>query len=123
MFSATDVGNFLACHNLLTLDRAQASGQIKKPFFHDPTIELLRELGAKHEQSYFRHLSDIRRLEIAEIPTNVSQVEAVALTADALRRGVSVVYQGTFQNGPWHEHKPAKLRAGTLVTLSYSRSG
>ena len=44
MFSATDVANFLACHHLLTLDRAQAAGEIEKPFFHDPGIELLREL-------------------------------------------------------------------------------
>jgi hypothetical protein len=45
MFSATDVANFLACHHLLTLDRAQTAGQIKNPFFNDPGIELLRELG------------------------------------------------------------------------------
>jgi len=102
MFSATDVANFLACHHLLTLDRAQAAGQIKKPFFQDPGIELLRELGARHEQAYFRHLVDTQGLEIAEIPTNVAWAEAVAHTVDALRRGVSVVYQGSFQNGPWH---------------------
>jgi len=94
--------NFLACHHLLTPDRAQAAGQIKKPFFHDPGIELLRKLGAKHEQAYLRHLADAQGREIAEIPTNVSQAEAVARTVDALRRGVSVVYQGTFQHGPWH---------------------
>lgn len=102
MFSATDVANFLACHHLLTLDRAQATGEIKKPFFHDPSIELLRDLGAKHEQAYFHHLADTQGLEIAEVPTNVSFAEAVAHTIDALRRGVSVVYQGTFQHGPWH---------------------
>ena len=54
MFSATDVANFLACHHLLKLDRAQATGEIKKPFFHDPGIELLRELGARHEQADVR---------------------------------------------------------------------
>ena len=102
MFSATDVANFLACHHLLTLDRAQAAGEIEKPFFHDPGIELLRELGARHEQAYFRHLADIQRLEIVEIPSNVPLAEATADTLDALRRGVSVIYQGTFQNGPWH---------------------
>jgi len=102
MFSATDVASFLACHHLLTLDRAQTAGEIKRLFFHDPSIELLRELGAKHEQAYFRHLAETQRLEIAEIPTNVSWAEAVAHTVDALRRGVSVVYQATFQHGLWH---------------------
>lgn len=55
MFSATDVANFLACHQLLSLDRAHALGEIERPYFPDPGIELLRELGAKHEQSYLRH--------------------------------------------------------------------
>src|SRR5271155_5720232 len=101
MFSATDVANFLACHHLSTLDRAQAAGEIKKPFFHDPGIDLLRELGAQHEQAYLRHLADSQNLEIAEIPTNVSWTEAAVHTVDALRRGVSVVYQGALQQGPW----------------------
>src|ERR1700730_476276 len=102
MFSATDVANFLSCHHLLTLDRAHAAGEIKRPFFHDPGIELLRELGARHERAYFRHLADIQRLEIVEVPTNIQWTEAVAHTLDAIRRGVSVVYQATFQHGPWH---------------------
>jgi predicted RecB family nuclease len=102
MFSATDVANFLACHHLLTLDRAQAAGEIKRPFFHDPGIELLRELGARHEQAYFRHLVDTQGLEIAEVSTNVPWAEAVALTIDALRRGVDAIYQAAFQSGPWH---------------------
>jgi predicted RecB family nuclease len=102
MFSATDVANFLACHHLLTLDHAQAAGEIKKPFFQDPGIELLRELGDRHERAYLRHLVDTQRLAITEIPTNISRPEAAAQTADALRRGVDVIYQATFQNGPWH---------------------
>ena len=102
MFSATDVANFLACHHLMTLDRAQASGQLKKPFFHDPSVELLRELGTRHERAYFRHVSDAQGLEIAEIPVNLTRAESAAHTLDALHRGVSVVYQGTFQHGPWH---------------------
>src|ERR1700680_65691 len=102
MFSASDVANFLACHHLMTLDRAQAVGQIERPYFDDPGIELLRELGARHEQAYFRYLVDTQSLEIADIATNVPWAEAVASTLDALRRGASVIYQATFQNGPWH---------------------
>jgi predicted RecB family nuclease len=102
MFAATDVANFLACHHLSTLDRAQAAGQLEKPYFHDPGIELLRELGARHEQAYFRHLADIQRRDIVEIPSNITSAEAVAHTLDALRRGVSVIYQASFQHGPWH---------------------
>ncbi len=122
MFSATDVANFLACHHLSTLDRAQAAGEIKRPFFHDPGIELLRALGAKHEQSYLRHLADTQSLEIVEIPRNVSSTEAVAHTVDALRRGVSVVYQATFENGQWHGRPDFLVRVqkpSALGTWSY----
>ncbi len=110
MFSASAVANFLACHHLLTLDRAQAAGQIEKPFFHDPGIELLRELGERHERAYLRYLADTRGLEIAEIPTNVPRAEATAQTLDALRRGASVIYQATFQNGPWNGRSDFLIR-------------
>src|SRR2546430_10446043 len=41
----------ISCHHLLTLDRAEARGEIKKPFSHDPGIELLRELGTRDRKS------------------------------------------------------------------------
>jgi hypothetical protein len=58
-FSATDIANFLACHHLSTLDRAEQAGEIQKPFFYDPGVELLRELGLQHEQAYFRYLATL----------------------------------------------------------------
>src|SRR5260370_4956430 len=100
MFSASDVANFLACHHLLRLDRAAAAGQIDKPYFYDPGVEVLRELGARHEQGYLRHLTVDRGLDVAKIPSDVSWAEGAAQTLDALRRGASVVYQASFQNGP-----------------------
>lgn len=124
MFSASDVANFLACHHVLTLDRAEADGKIKKPSFHDPGVELLRELGARHEQSHLCRLID-QGLDVATIPTEVSWAEGAAQTLDALRRGKSVVYQATFQNGPWHGRsdflirvlKPSQLGAWSYEPL------
>ncbi len=101
MFSASDVANFLACHHLLTLDRAGVAGQIKKPYFYDPGVEVLRQLGARHEQGYLCHLTVDKGLDVAKIPSDVSWAEGAAQTLDALRRGASVLYQATFQNGPW----------------------
>ena len=122
MFSATDVANFLACHHLMTLDRAQAAGQIERPYFHDLGVELLRELGVRHEQAYFRYSAKTQGLEIAEIPTSDSSAEAVTLTLGALRSGVSVVYQATFQDGPWHGRSDFLIRvpkASLLGPWSY----
>jgi uncharacterized protein len=101
MFSASDVSNFLACHHLLTLDCAEADGKIKKPYFRDPGVELLRELGARHEQTCLRQFVD-QGLDVATIATDISWAEGAAQTVDALRRGASIIYQATFQNGPWH---------------------
>lgn len=109
MFSASDVATFLACHHLLTLDRAKAAGQIEKPYFYDPGVELLRELGARHEQAYLRHLVD-QGLDVANISTDVSWAEGAAQTIEALRRGASVIYQATFQSGPWHGRSDFLLR-------------
>lgn len=120
MFSASEVANFLACHHLLTLDRAQASGQIEKPYFHDPGVELLRELGERHERAYRRYLADAQGLEIVEIPTNVPWAEATAQTLDSLRRGASAIYQATFQNGPWHGRADFLIR---VQSPAYSARG
>ena len=52
MFSATEIANFLACQHTATLDRAALKNEISKPFFKNPTIDLLRKLGLEHEQRY-----------------------------------------------------------------------
>jgi predicted RecB family nuclease len=100
-FSATDIANFLACHHLLTLDLAEEAGEIQKPFFYDPGVELLRELGLQHEHAYLRHLTDTLGLQVVHIPTDVSWADAVSRTIDAIHSGADVVYQATFQDGVW----------------------
>ena len=72
MFSATDIANFLACHHLTALDREEAAGEIRKPFFSDPGIELLRKLGLQHEQAYLHSLGEQQAAEIVEIPKGIS---------------------------------------------------
>src|SRR5271166_3368824 len=110
MFSASEVANFLACHHLLTLDLAQAAGTIKRPYFYDPRVELLRELGARHEQAYLRHLTVDLGLDVVNIPTDISWAEGAVQTVDALRRGASVIYQATFQSGLWHGRSDFLIR-------------
>ncbi len=101
MFTATDIADFLACQHLTTLERAEAAGQIMKPFFADPGIELLTRLGLQHEQAYLRKLAGDGGLQIVEIPLCAPWAEAVAQTVEALHRGVDAVYQATFRDGPW----------------------
>lgn len=100
-FSATDIANFLACQHLTTLDHAEALGQIKRPYFPDPSLELLRRLGLRHEQKFLAGLQAAATTTILEIPTTTPATEAAAQTIDALRRGVEVVYQPVFLEAPW----------------------
>jgi uncharacterized protein len=100
MFSATQIADFLACHHLTALERSAAAGEIKRPFFHDPGIELLRALGLRHEQAYLSGLL-AKGLRVVEIPTNIRWTEAAARTVDAVQQGAEAVYQATFLDGSW----------------------
>jgi predicted RecB family nuclease len=110
VFSATDIANFLACQHLTTLDRAEAAGEIARPFFADPGIELLAKLGLEHEQAYFHHLADDQRVEIFEIPSDMPWGDAVKATLGALRRGAGAVHQATFQEGQWRGRSDFLIR-------------
>jgi predicted RecB family nuclease len=116
-FSATDIANFLACHHLLTLDRAEEAGEIQKSFFYDPGVELLRELGLRHEQAYLRHLTDTLGLQVVRIPTDVSWADAVSRTIEAIRGDADVVYQATFQDGVWRGRADFLIRVNRPSTL------
>ena len=100
MFFATDIANFLECRHLLTLEREEAAGRIQKPFFHDLGVDLLRELGSRHEAAYLRHLNETRG-PIVSIAADLPWAEAVSRTTDAIRGGADVIYQATFQDGNW----------------------
>jgi predicted RecB family nuclease len=101
MFSATDIASFLACRHTATLARAESKDEITKPFFKNPSVDLLRTLGIEHEQRYLRGLAEKGGLAIAQIATSGSWKDAVAETVQALHEGVDAVYQGTFLDAPW----------------------
>ncbi len=101
MFSATDIASFLACPHTATLARAELRNEIKKPFFKNPTVDLLQKLGLEHEQRYLCELAEKNGLAIAQIDVNGRWEDAVAETVRALREGVDAVYQATFLDEPW----------------------
>src|SRR6476659_5274295 len=122
MFSATSIANFLACPHTATLDRAESRGEIKKPFFDDPAIEVLRKLGFEHEKRYLQQLIEGEGRLVVETELNGSWPEAVRLTVDAMRQGADVVYQGTFLDEPWRGRADFLVRVkmpSTFGTWSY----
>jgi hypothetical protein len=100
MFSATDIASFLACRHTETLARAESKHEITKPFFRDPSVELLQKL-VQHEKQYLRELTEKDGLAITQIDVNGCWANAVAETIRALREGVDAVYQATFLDGTW----------------------
>lgn len=122
MFSATDIASFLACPHTATLARAESKGEITKPFFKDPTIDLLQKLGLEHERRYLRELDQRDGLSVVQIDTNIRWEDATAETVRALREGVHAVYQATFLDGNWGGRSDFLVRVdkpSALGTWSY----
>jgi uncharacterized protein len=117
VFSATDIASFLACPHTATLDRAQSKDEIVKPFFKDPTVDLLRTLGLEHEQRYLRELAEKDGLAVAQITVNGRWEDAVAETVRALHEGADAVYQGTFLDGSWGGRSDFLVRVNTPSAL------
>jgi uncharacterized protein len=116
VYSATDLVGYLACAHRFELERAAMAGLVTKPVRSDPTIELIQERGYEHER---RYLDDLRAAgrTIVEIPRDGSAANtraglrgAAALTLEAMRDGVDVVYQATFFDETWRGHADFLLR-------------
>lgn len=101
MFSPTSLANFLACQHLTALDRAESAGQIKKPFFADPGLDLLVKLGLAHEQKYLRYLIEEQNFQVTRIAQGTSWKDAAAETVSAIRNGAQVIYQAAFRSQQW----------------------
>lgn len=117
MFSATDVANFLACHHTATLGFAESRKEIKRPFFNDPSIDLLQRLGLEHEKRYLQHLIDEQGRAVTEIDLDAPWEQSAAQTIGALQQGAPAVYQATFMNGPWRGRADFLIRVETPSSL------
>ena len=112
MFFATDIANFLACQHILTLERAEAAGDISKRHYADPGAELLRKLGLEHEQKYLKELVETTGLKVVEISTDGGWSEAAVATRVAMAAGAEAMYQATFMDGPWGGRADFSLTGG-----------
>jgi predicted RecB family nuclease len=116
IFSASDLTGFLACRHLTQLELRAAAGEISRPHRHDPLLELLTRRGLEHETRQVEHLSNQGR-DVLEIPRPASTLEGLSeaadATADAMRRGVEVIYQATLFDGTWRGHPDFLIREET----------
>jgi uncharacterized protein len=94
--SASDLANFLACRHLTRLDLLSAGGQLRAPRRFDLGFQDLIARGDAHEKAVLeRFRSDgFRVVQIDES----EETQAASTTAEALRSGVDVVYQGVLMH-------------------------
>jgi predicted RecB family nuclease len=101
MFYATDLSNFLDCRHLVTLDREERAGLLDRPFRESPFLDLLRDLGIRHEKAYLQSLIQDEFVNVVEIPFSQQRSMAAEATLAILRSGIEVVYQGALVDGVW----------------------
>ena len=56
VLAPTDLGNFLSCRHLVSLDLAAARGEKERPVRYDALMEDLRARGHRHERAYLERL-------------------------------------------------------------------
>ncbi|MGH3191269.1 MAG: hypothetical protein ACRDOL_29285, partial [Streptosporangiaceae bacterium] len=88
--AASDVANFLACQQVTQLDLAKARGELRPPQAVDLGFDDLVRRGEEHERAVLERFRGAGH-EIADLGGTWDS----AATADAVRAGVGVVYQGT----------------------------
>ena len=99
VLSASDVVAALACDHVTTLDVGAISSGGSTFRGRTALSDVLARRGDEHEAQY---LADLRAqgFEVVEIEVGGSSLDdlraAEAMTAEAMRSGVDVVYQGTF---------------------------
>ncbi|MBT5058774.1 MAG: nuclease, partial [Gemmatimonadetes bacterium] len=95
--SATDLSAHLGCHHLTQLNLRAARGELKRPHYDDPTLDLLREKGIEHEQAYLQHLHE-QDLSIMAFPEHGT---SAAETLTAMQEGHDVIFQANLDDGRW----------------------
>lgn len=93
--SATDLSNHLSCQHLTQLERKVALKEIKRPNYHDPSLDVLIKRGQDHEAAYVKFLSG-KGLKVIDL-----RGQSVEATIDAMKNGVDVVVQGQLEVGIW----------------------
>src|SRR5688500_7689193 len=98
IFTSTDLADFLDCEHLTTLGLRVLAGELARPYFSDPTREVLAQRGREHEQRHLELLraggGEVVEITVAGPKDSAAWERAAEATAEALRRGVAVVYQG-----------------------------
>ena len=110
--SATDLASHLACRHKTQLDLRRAKGELQKPYWYDPGLEVLQQKGEEHERSYLDHLRD-QGVRVEELPGN----QDLAATRQAMAAGSGAITQAWLEDGCWTGRADVLLRVPGKSTL------
>lgn len=115
-FGAGDLVDHLACAYLTELNTRVAQGALAAPGDRDPMLDLLRQRGLAHEESYVQQLKE-SGCEVTRISgAGVSQA-AVEITAEAMRSGCEIIVQAALAGGDWAGRADVLRRVDTPSDL------
>src|SRR4051794_881270 len=116
VLSPTDLTHHQECAHLTRLDLGVALGEWAAPDVETPEdVQFVFDRGLEHERRYLESLKAAGK-SVVEIPGGSGaegRRRAEAQTVEAMRRGVDVVYQGTFLDGAWGGQADFLLRVET----------
>lgn len=93
--TATNLSNHLSCEHLTQLERKVALGELKRPSYRDPSLDVLIQRGREHEAAYVNHLSKNRK--VVDL-----RGQSQKTTLEAMSTGVDVIVQATLEEGQWN---------------------
>jgi len=102
-FSATEVGNFLACQHLTSLELQVEAGLLERPAQNDIERRLLEKRGIEHEARVLDHYrAQGRQIVVLEpAPGAEGARRGAEATLAAMTRGADLIYQGTLLTPGW----------------------
>ena len=131
IFSPSDLVSHLGCEHLTQLNRLAAAGELVRPNDDRSEVQLIRDLGDKHELHYLHALRDqgLSVVEIADAKSSSELATQHAETVEAMRSGAAVVAVGeSWLRGPNRRAFPAihdllvrcapRTRSGTALRLA-----
>ena len=99
-FSPSDLTEYLGCAHASALSRAAARGERSKAFVGSAYAELIFAKGDQHEAAYLARLRADGR-DVVEVGRAGDFATGAARTAELMREGADVIYQGAFVVGAW----------------------
>jgi uncharacterized protein len=102
-FSATEVGNFLACRHLTSLELRVDAGELTRPPQNDIERRLLEKRGNEHEGRVLEYFRGQGReiVEVTNAPGQAGMERAAQATLAAMSAGADLIYQGTLLTPGW----------------------